>query len=244
MNKFKEDAIKNYIDMNHLFLSLLKESNFDNEALKLMTQNHSMMRSALIDLGVEFSDVETIRKLNEKIRNMESSLNSDGFNYQKVSVYVENIKNILNDALESNGVHGSVTVSFSPNLVIDLNLYPHSKSKPNNTYWSDEDEYNDYCNKLEHNYNEFIKNYIFVANNDDKYMAYDIKNINSILNVVQKTLNVDIFSYSYQLNTRYIKTENKNKEAMPTLGSIKMTSLTLSSHSAFAESFDRINITV
>ena len=93
MNDFQEDAIKRYVHNYNTFLYLLqsKANKSDEEVVRLLQDNHSMSRSLLIDLGVTFNEIDTIRKLNNRVRELESSQDSSEISYDKVSIYIKQI---------------------------------------------------------------------------------------------------------------------------------------------------------
>lgn len=236
MNEFKEKAVKHYIDMNYLFLSLLKERQFDDESIRLMKQNHSMMQSALIDLGVTFTDNEKIRSLNEKIRELENSQNSDGFNYQKVSTYIQNINKSLKEAFEEKGLYCTVNTSFNPNIQVEIGILSSSPAKSNSTYWKDENEYNEHCRKNEERHNNFLKNFNVIEEDNEQRMVYDMGNINLILTIAEETLGLNMSYFNYDLYPNFCKINGKHTLKMPTIRTFKIGFTTLASHKSFQES--------
>jgi len=236
MNEFKEKSIKHYIDMNYLFLSLLKERNFDEETINLMKQNHSMMKSALIDLGVTFPEVDKIRSLNERIRALEDNQNSEGLNYQKVSTYIHTINNSLSEAFKNKGLYCTVNTSFSPNIEVDIGILSSSLEKPNSTYWRDEDEYNAHCKENEERHNRFLENFVVIEEDNEKRMAYDMKNVNLIIAIAEETLQLSMSYFRYDLYPNYCKINGKHAMKMPTIKSFKIGFTTLASHKSLQES--------
>lgn len=233
--EFKENAIKKYIEMNSLFLSLLQGRNFDEETLGMMKMNHSSMKSALIDLGVKFNEVEKIRNLNARIRELEVVQESADLNITTVSGYIQGIYNKLDKVFDDNGIYCTHNVSFTPNLEITMNILPCSNSKPKSTDWRDLDEYTKYCELIENRHLKFVENFKTLDEDDDRYMAFDQDNISFIIQLMENTLNCGVSSYSYELSPRYVEKDGEHKSAYPTISSIKLSMLTLASHKSFSE---------
>lgn len=236
MNEFKEKSIKHYIDMNYLFLSLLKERQFDDEAIRLMKQNHDMMKSALMDLGVTFTETEKIRSLNEKLRTLEISQNSEGINYQKVSTYINNINTSLKESFEKEGLYCTVNTSFSPNIQVDIGILSSSPERSSSTYWRDENEYNEYCKKNEERHKNFLKNFTVIEEDKEQRIAYNMANINLILRIAEDTLGLDMSYFNYDLYPNFCKVNGEHTMKMPTIKNFKIGFTTLASHRVFQES--------
>lgn len=239
MNDFKQKAINHYIEMNQLFLYLLQQGEFDNDKISLMKQNHDSMRAALIDLGVKFTEIETIRELNLRIRDMESKSNSKDLNNQKVSLYINNINNQINHCLEEYGVSCIVNTSFSPNICISVSIVPSdSKEKPD--YHNSEEQYLIANSKKHNQHVKFMENFIFLENkNDHMEMAFEQQNIDLLTKIIEDSLEQKSSQVSYELNSRHFKNDLSEKMLLPSLRKFNITFLTLPSHQSFAASMSR-----
>lgn len=240
MNDFQKQAMKKYIELNYLFLSIYQDQESDEEKIKLMTQNHNMMRHALSDLGVEFKEKDEIRKLNQRIHEMEKNQISSDLNYQKISTYINNLKHKLDNDLKAMGISSSNQVSFAPNIQVSINLFSSSIKKSNPSYYKTEEEYLESCRKNEERHNLFLKNFISFGDDQSKserYLAYDDSNINSILNIVSKSIGEEITGHNFTLTPRYSRKEGEVKMLMPMLNTIDIRFATLASHKSFIESF-------
>lgn len=240
MNEFKQKAINRYIDMNKLFLYLLKEGNFDSDKISLMKQNHDSMRSALIDLGVKFTEIDTIKELNLRIRNMESSNNSINLDYQKVSLYINSINKKINNSLEDHGVYCIVNTSFAPNISVSISILP-SDDKERPDYYKDEEAYKKGLCKQQERHSKFIKNFVLLekSNNSSLEMAFDQKNIDLLTKIVEDCLEQKCSQVSYELTSRHFKNDLSEKMLHPSLRKFDLTFLTLPSHQSFAASLAR-----
>lgn len=229
MNEFQLAAINHYIEMNKTFLYLLQNKNFDEESIKLMKQNHDSMRSALIDLGVRFNEIESIRSLNQRIRDMEAAQNSEGINLQKVSTYIENINKKVKAAVEEMGLYAIVNTSFQPNLNIELKLLPSAAKKSSSRNFRTEEEYEEYNNKIIVRHNNFIKNFNTFEDDDEYYLTYDESNITRVKIKLEEILESGVTSFSYEVLPHYQKVDNE-KMAYPSIRAIHFNFITLSSH--------------
>lgn len=237
MNDFTKAAIQRYIDMNHLFLSLLQGKQFNEDTLKLMKGNHDMMKSALIDLGVVFDETDRIRTLNNRIHEMEETFSAEGLNSEKISSYVNNLSQQIRSALEEQGLHCSVSVSFSPNMVAELSFYSSQEKEGMTGYYRTEEEQQESIRKNSERHAKLIHNFKCFegSHGDEKYLAYSSANILKILGIVAETVDDDISHHSMELNPRYSREDNKTKTLMPTLSTLTITFLTLASHKSFSE---------
>lgn len=236
MSDFKQKAINRYIEMNHTFLYLLKQGDFDQEKINLMTQNHHMMRSALIDLGVEFSEVKRIQQLNEKIREMEKSSQSIDMDYQKVSLYINNINEQIKNALEKHGVYCIVTTSFSPDISVSINILSSSE-KESYTFYRNEEEFKAQFEKNKQRHLKLTQNFTLVEreNNGNMQILFDPENIDKLVKIVEESLGLKSSQFKYDLQCHYAKVnESSNNLISPTLSSVDITFLTLASHQSFA----------
>ncbi len=237
-HEFKENAIKKYLEMNSLFLSLLSGRNFDEQTLDMMKSNHSNMKSALIDLGVRFNEVDTIRKLNSRIRELEVSQESEDMNFSKVSGYIQGIYNKLDKIFDENGIYCTHNVGFTPNLEITMSILPSSNSKPKPSSWRNLDEYNAYCDMIDHRHKKFIENFKTLDEDDEKYMAFEQQNIDFIVQLIEQSLDCGVSNYTYELMPKFIEKGDDYKCAYPCLKEIKLSILTLASHKSFSEAMN------
>lgn len=239
MDIHQQEAIKKYKDNYNLFLYLLqnKEGLSDTEMLRLLKDNHSMARSLLIDMGVTFHEVDTIRSLNQRVRALEAEQSSPDMSTDKVSIFINQIKDKTIEDLEAIGIYSSIGVSMNPNLDITLSLLSLSKREPDRSSFRVQKEFDEYKEKVLSRYDNFMKNFEVVKWNGNDFMpAYTTTNLSLIKDCIEKSVGIEIGSFEYTLGNVY-EGEKPNTRIVPYISQLNFKFWTLPSSRSMNDVF-------
>lgn len=235
MNAFQQESLKKYLENYNLFAYLLKntENRSDEELVRLLQDNHSMARSMLIDLGVTFKEIDTIRSLNERIRELESSQGSSDVNYDTVSIFIKQISEKLKNDLSDIGIYAGYDVSMSPNLIIKVRLYSSGNNTGSRSSFRSEESLNEYNQSKLEEHQRFMANFETVARSTDGFvLAYTNSNLAIIKDRVEKSLGADIGDLSVEVGNTY-EGEKPNHKIIPYISELTFKFWTLPSSRSF-----------
>jgi hypothetical protein len=168
-NKLNEDELKkmsNFLHLNDTLRMLLDTHKVDEKDLVLdhLNSHFTFVRSLLMDLGVEFSEIEKIRSLNCKLRELEKSFSNPLFDNMTVSAYIGTEAKKFSDFFKNAGLglRGSFSFKFTPDISAGILIYP--------------------AEELDENFTTFRDNFDLFLARDDKYyqIEYTQKNIDKI----------------------------------------------------------------
>lgn len=195
-NKLNTEELKKLSKFLHLndtlriLLSKHKEED-KNVIIDHLNSHLTFVRGTLIDLGVEFKEIEKIKNLNLRIREMESSFSNPLFNDSTVSSYISTESKKFKDFFQRYGLKGSFSYSFNPNISASFSLFETIDT---------DDNFNTLLNNFE----------LFNRENDPGYeVAYSEKNILILENLIYSffgnsaDFNYNVKSYK-STNNKYI----------------------------------------
>lgn len=240
MNNFQEDSIKRYIQNYNTFLYLLqnKGNKSDEEIIRLLQDNHSMSRSLLIDLGVTFNEVDTIRKLNNRVNELESSQDSSEISYDKVSIYIKQISDKVKNDLSSLGLYALLNVDMTPNLEIKIRIMSSSPRKGSRSSFRSDEEFEAYFQLKLEEHQRFMTNFeVLNRNNDGFVVAYTNTNLALIKDCVEKSVGCDIGNLEFVLDNVY-DGEKPNHRIVPYLSELTLRFWTLPSTRSFSDTMN------
>lgn len=237
MNDFQEESIKRYIQNYNTFLYLLqsKGNKSDEEVIRLLQDNHSMSRSLLIDLGVTFNEVDTIRNLNNRVRELESGQDSADMSYDKVSIYIKQISEKLKKDLSGLGLYALLSVNMTPNLEINIRIMSSTPREGSRSNFRSEEEFEAYAQKKLEEHQRFMTNFEVLNRSSDGFVvAYTNSNLAIIQDCVEKSIGCEVGSLEFVLDNVY-DGEKPNHRIVPYLSELTMRFLTLPSSRSFNE---------
>lgn len=238
MDSVEKENIKKHIQMTQTFLSILSGKEFNAETLSLMKSNFEMMRISLEDLGVHFDDKERIRKLNERIRVMEDDRSSNEISNGKVASHIKGLKNAIYEALNNAGISGSCTVSFSPDITVEVQLFTVSK-KGFSLFSKNEEEKKAADDKEFALYKKCQETFTTEKDGESLIIVYNDENIFKIQQIVESVIGSFCSHKTFETSTRYIKDETNKypRYQTPALKQLSFTFLALESSKNLAEAF-------
>lgn len=242
LNEFEKKSINDYISLTKMFLEIISDKNFGDEAISLMKQNHTLMRIALQDLGVKFEEVNEIKELRDKIRDMELQQSMSDMSYNKISAYIENLKNKVKNDLEAIGLHSSVQLSFCPNLNVKIDIFNSEEREPDKMFYRDQQDFERDKIKYQERHRNFRKNFVYEVYDDNEkelVAIYDQSNIDKIVEKISDSVCHNHDNINVQIQNRFKKgfTEGKKLQNIPALKSIELTFYTLQSDIFLSQSF-------
>lgn len=235
MNDFQKESLKKYLENYNLFAYLLQntENRSDAEFVRLLQDNHSMARSMLIDLGVTFKEIDTIRSLNERIRELEAAQGSADVNYDTVSIFIKQISEKLKKDLSEIGIYAGYDVSMTPNLVINIRFYSSGNNTGSRSSFRSEESFNEYNKSKLEEHQRFMTNFETVARSTDGFfLAYTNSNLAILKDTVEKTLGVEIGDLSVVVDNTY-EGEKPNHKIIPYISELTFKFWTLPSSRSF-----------
>jgi len=238
MNNFQKESLKKYLDNYNLFVYLLQntEHKSDEDLLRLLQDNHSMSRSMLIDLGVTFKEIDTIRSLNEGIRELEASQGSADVNYDTVSIFIKQISEKIKKDLSAIGIYASYEVSMSPNLIIHVRLFSSSENSGSRSSFRTEESYNAYNQSKLEEHQRYMQNFETVKRSSDGFvLSYTNSNLALIKQTVEKSLGVEIGDLDIVVDNTY-EGEKPNYKIIPYISELTFKFWTLPSSRSFNDS--------
>lgn len=242
LNEFEKKSINDYISLTKMFLEIISDKNFGDEAISLMKQNHTLMRIALQDLGVKFEEVNEIKELRDKIRDMELQQSMSDMSYNKISAYIENLKNKVKNDLEAIGLHSSVQLSFCPNLNVKIDIFNSEEREPDKMFYRDQQDFEKDKIKYQERHRNFRENFVYEIYDDNEkelVAIYDQSNIDKIVEKISDSVCHNHDNINVQIQNRFKKgfTEGKKLQNIPALKSIELTFYTLQSDIFLSQSF-------
>jgi hypothetical protein len=240
MDEHQKSAIKRYKENYNLFLHLLqnKENSSDEEVLRLLQDNHSMARSLLIDMGVTFKEVDTIRSLNQRIRALEADQENVDISMDKVSIFIKQIQEKTRYDLEELGVYPILDVSMQPDLNVNVRIMSSSARKGSRDNFRTQEDFERYEEKSLNKHKNFMNNFEVVEWNDGDFMAaFTVTNLSLIKQCVEKSIGVEIGSFEYTLGNIYTG-EKPNKRIIPYISELNFKFWTLPSSRTLNDAFN------
>lgn len=242
LNEFEKKSINDYISLTRMFLEIISDKNFGDEAISLMKQNHTLMRIALQDLGVKFEEVNEIKELRNRIRDMELQQSMSDMSYNKISAYIENLKNKVKNDLEAIGLHSSVQLSFCPNLNVKIDIFNSEEREPDKMFYRDQQDFERDKIKYQERHRNFKENFVYEVYDDNEkelVAIYDQSNIDKIVEKISDSVSHNHDNINVQIQNRFKKgfTEGKKLQNIPALKSIELTFYTLQSDIFLSQSF-------
>lgn len=237
MDQFQEESIQRYIHNYNTFLYLLQNraSKSDEELVHLLQDNHNMSRSVLMDLGVKFNEIERIRTLNERVRELEEEQDSSDISYDKVSIFIKQISDKVKKSLSDLGLYAIVDVGMSPNLEIKVRIMSSSPKEGSRSNYRSEAEFQAYAKKKLDEHNRFMNNFEVLNRNDDGFVvAYTNSNLSLIQDSIEKSVGTDVGSLEFVLDNVY-DGEKPNHRIVPYLSELTVRFWTLPSSRSFNE---------
>lgn len=123
INTYEEDKIKSFLHLNETMGIILKTTKDKDKILSALKSQLIFTQSLLFDLGIKSNDLEKIKKLNQKIRDMEANFNSKDINDSKISTYIKNKNEDFKKYLEEYGLSFSSALTFNPEIKIEIKIY-------------------------------------------------------------------------------------------------------------------------
>lgn len=237
MDQFQEESIQRYIHNYNTFLYLLQNraSKSDEELVHLLQDNHNMSRSVLMDLGVKFNEIERIRTLNERVRELEEEQDSSDISYDKVSIFIKQISDKVKKSLSDLGLYAIVDVGMSPNLEIKVRIMSSSPKEGSRSNYRSEADFQAYAKKKLDEHNRFMNNFEVLNRNDDGFVvAYTNSNLSLIQDSIEKSVGTDVGSLEFVLDNVY-DGEKPNHRIVPYLSELTVRFWTLPSSRSFNE---------
>lgn len=237
MDQFQEESIKRYIQNYNTFLQILqsKAAKSDEDLIHLLQDNHSMSRSLLMDLGVKFNEIERIRTLNERIRELQEEQSSPDISYDKVSIFIKQISDKVKNSLSGLGIYPLVDVSMSPNLEIRVRIMSSTPKEGSRSNYRSEEEFQAYAKKKLDEHNRFMSNFEVLNRKDDGFVvAYTNSNIGLIQDCIEKSVGTEVGSLEFVLDNVY-DGEKPNHRIVPYLSELTFRFWTLPSSRSFNE---------
>lgn len=235
MNDFQKNSLKKYLENYNLFAYLLQntEKRSDEELVRLLQDNHSMARSMLIDLGVTFKEIDTIRSLNERIRELEASQGNTDVNYDTVSIFIKQITEKVKKDFSDMGVYAGYDVSMTPNLFINVRFYSSGNNTGSRSSFRSEESLNAYNQSKLEEHQRFMANFETVARGTDGFfLAYTNSNLAVLKGCLEKSLGVEIGDLSVVVDNTY-EGEKPNHKVIPYISEVHFKFWTLPSSRSF-----------
>lgn len=234
LNKLQMERVKSYLQNSSLFQEIIMryvENQDLNSLVKLLETNHSANKSILADLGVEFKDTDTIRRLNQEIRSLEKEKGSTELDFSAIASYLKVKKDNLRNHLEEHGISGSLEFNMSSCLDIKLKLYsqhktPMSKLKD----FRSEEDFDSYMEKEKKELDYFLTNYSTLeCDHGSYYLDNSKENIDKIKSLLEAFFNSSLNNFKYTIGWTVPANDdepNKRKrEQVLTLSEISFTVL-------------------
>jgi hypothetical protein len=240
MNDFQDDAVKRYIHNYNTFLYLLQNrgNKSDEEIVHLLQDNHNMSRSLLIDLGVTFKEVDTIRNLNNRVRELESSQSSSEISYDKVSIYIKQISDKVKSDLSGIGIYALLDVGMTPNLEIKIRIMSSMPRDGSRSSFRTEEEFVAYGQKKLEEHQRFMTNFeVLNRSNDGFVVAYTNSNLALIQDCVEKSIGSEVGNLEFVLDNVY-DGEKPNHRIVPYISELTLRFWTLPSSRSFSDAMN------
>lgn len=166
-NKLNEEELKKVLNFLHLtdtlkmLLKDYKEQDKDS-VVDHLNGHFTFVRGILMDLGEKFNEIEKIRSLNGKIRELEKSFSNAAFDDTTVSAYIGTEAQKFSDFFKKTGIRGSFSYKFTPEISAGFSIFSTSKT--------------------DENFDNFLKNFeTFNLKDEDCYqLSYTQNNINKL----------------------------------------------------------------
>jgi len=133
MTKINEEEIKKLREFLHLqetMVMLINSANYEKEKIIDVLESHrTFVKGILIDFGIKFNEVEKIRSLNTRLRELEENFSNPNFNNQTVSAFISSEYSKFKKYLNDIGFRFSMDYSYSPDISISINLFTVSKKE-------------------------------------------------------------------------------------------------------------------
>jgi hypothetical protein len=237
MDQFQEESIQRYIHNYNTFLHILqsKATKSDEDLIHLLQDNHNMSRSLLMDLGVQFTEIERIRTLNERIRELQEQQDSSDISYDKVSIFIKQISEKVKNSLSGLGLYALVDVGMSPNLEIKVRIMSSTAKEGSRSNYRSEAEFQAYAKKKLDEHNRFMNNFEVLNRKDDGFVvAYTNSNLSLIQDCIEKSVGTEVGSLEFVLDNVY-DGEKPNHRIVPYLSELTVRFWTLPSSRSFNE---------
>lgn len=239
MNDFQEESIKKYMQNYSLFMHLLqnKEGKSDQELIRLLQDNHMMSRSVLIDLGVTFHEVDNIRSLNQRVRDLEANQANASINLDSVSIYIQQINEQIKESLSTIGLYSILYVAMNPNLEVTVRIMSSSTREPSRSNFRSQEDFEVYRDKKLDEHNRFMTNFEVLNRNTDGFVvAYTNSNIALIQDCIEKSLGISVDSLEFVIDNIY-DGEKPNQVIVPYLSELTFRFWTLPSTRSMSDTF-------
>lgn len=165
--KLNEEELKkvlNFLHLNDTLRMLLNnyKEQYKEDVVDHLNGHYTFVRGILMDLGEEFNEIEKIRSLNVKIRELEKSFSNAAFDNTTVSSYIGAESQKFSDFFKQHGIRGSFSYKFTPEISAGFSIFSARQ----------DDE----------NFNRLIKNFDLFNTRDDEYyqLSYTQNNINKL----------------------------------------------------------------
>lgn len=147
MTKINEEEIKKLREFLHLqetMVILINSANYEKEKIVDVLESHrTFVKGILIDFGIKFNEVEKIRSLNARLRELEENFENPNFNSQTVASFISGEYSKFKKYLNDIGLRFSMDYSYSPDINISINLFTVSKKEDKI------DDFNKFINRFE-----------------------------------------------------------------------------------------------
>lgn len=237
MDQFQEESIRRYIQNYNTFLYILqnKADKSDEDLIHLLQDNHTMSRSLLMDLGVKFTEIDRIRSLNERIRELQEEQDSSDISYDKVSIFIKQTSEKVKKALSELGVYALVDVNMTPNLEIKVRIMSSTPKEGSRSNYRSEEEFQSYAKKKLDEHNRFMNNFEVLNRSDDGFVvAYTNSNLSLIQDCIEQAVGTDVGSLEFVLDNVY-DGKKPNHRIVPYLSELTVRFWTLPSSRSFNE---------
>lgn len=239
MNDFQKESIQRYKDNYSLFMYLLQNSDnkSDEELTRLLQDNHSMSRSLLIDLGVTFKEIDTIRSLNQRVRELETSQSNPDISYDKISIFIQQISDKVKHDLSALGIYAFLDVGMTPNLEIKVRIATSSPREGSRSSFKTEESYQAYVQSNLEEHQRFLKNFEVLNRRSEGYvLAYTNTNLAIIKKCVEDSVGLEVGNFEFVLENIY-DGEKPNYTIVPYLSELTLKFWTLPSSRSFNDTF-------
>jgi len=204
LNKLQMERVNQYLANNHLFQQIVenyvKEQNLTS-LVKMLETSHSSNRSLLMDLGVVFKEMDTIRTLNEEVRRLENEKGSRELDFSDIGTFLNVKQEKFSEHLKNYGISGSIGLNMTSSLNVDIKFFsqhlkPFSKLKD----FRSEDEFNKYMAKHQLEYNTFIEGFDTVeSDNSDLYLDNTDRNISKLKIIIEEFFQAELSNFKYKI---------------------------------------------
>jgi hypothetical protein len=238
-----EDSLSHYNMFFHILKNALNRYNEDknqenfDDIIKNLINQHSLNRITLGNLGHNFDENNKIKRLNEKIRELEKELGSDGsIDFRRISQFIDTLGSEIRENLKE--IYGincfpKITVSESISIVLEhISTYIPAKEW-DLKYLNNDEEKEQLINDHKIAYNIAKENFDISKSGE---IFFSTKNINVVEDLITKMFS----KYGKVKNLEYKLINHGDKTEGHTLSNVKFSLITLSSHLSMIDTFEMV----